>query len=205
MSQAREFIIGPATLDHAMAILPHIRPEDRSEWVAGTGDPTRLRLAAAVTNPNGFARSIFVAGVDHPLLIWGAGAVADREGVGQAWLIASTEAIRYAIALHSTLPEELPILDASYGRAVAYADVRNRVHHRWLAWLGFERVATLTLGPWGLPFYQYERTSSHVPSGTSGGGRGDASRRPDGGGPGGCVGQGESLAAKPDKLLGDGP
>lgn len=202
---SREFIVCPATLDHAMAILPHIRPEDRAEWVAGTGDPTRLRLAAAVENHKGFARSVFVSDVDHPLLIWGAGEVEGRPGTGQAWLIASVAALPYAIGLHSILPEELPILDMTFPHSVAYADQRNVVHHRWLQWLGFERVGLLRLGPWRLPFYQYERSTQHVPTGTSGGGRRHAGRGLHGGGLGGCVGEGEDVAAKPDQCLGVGP
>lgn len=155
---SRELLACPATLDHAMALMPHIRAEDRAEWVAGTGDPTRLRLAAAVLDPNGFARSIFASDVDYPLLIWGASAKVGGDGeVGQAWLIASRDAIRYVLALHALLPSELAVLDEAFPKTVAYADKRNGVHHRWLSWLGFENLGEARMGPWNLPFLIFER------------------------------------------------
>lgn len=178
----REFLICPATLDHAMALSPHVRPEDRLEWVAGTGDPLRLRLAAAVSDPEGVARSVFVSGVDHPILIWGVQKHQGEAGVGQAWLIASTEAVPFATSLHGLIRTELPILEEAFPRVVAYADKRNSVHLRWLRWMGFASVREVRLGPWNLPFLQFERSTNDVCS-NPGSYRGrDAGRRLDGGG-----------------------
>lgn len=178
----REYMVCPATLDHAMALMPHVRSQDRSEWVAGTGDPTRLRLAAAVTDPKGFARAVFVSGVDFPLLIWGASQPGEDPGEGQAWLIATDEAVKHAISLHSLMASELPILDGTFQRVVAYADKRNTVHHRWLRWLGFECLKEIPMGPWGLPFKQFERSMTDVRSSPRSFGGRASSRRLDGGG-----------------------
>jgi hypothetical protein len=157
MKQVR-FTVVPATADHAMAMLPHVRGKDRGEWVAGTGESTRQRLVAAVLDPSGFARAIFAEGMEVPLILWGAGA-AETPGVGQAWLIATNAAERLAFSLHRLLKPELQILDTTFPRCVAYSDKRNVVHHQWLTWAGFDLVEERKMGPFNLPFYVYERTA----------------------------------------------
>lgn len=156
------FVPIPATLDHAESLIKDVRQADRNEWVAGSGEPTLDRLRAAIAYPVGIVRTVVLAATHEVLLIWGAhDDPEDGPCVGRAWLIATNLAMRHAIGLHSLMDVEVALMDATYERTVALADARNRVHHKWLIWLGYDYFDTTLRGPWSLPFYRFER-HAHV-------------------------------------------
>lgn len=148
----------PARAEWVAPFLDVVRPEDRKEWVGGTGHGLRLRLTEAVLHPGGFARALFREDEPEvPLLFWGADPVPGFEEAGDVWLIASTRATESVIGLHRLLHKEMDILEAAFSEQRALADVSNDTHLTWLKWLGFKPGPVVSIGPWRRPYQMFRR------------------------------------------------
>jgi hypothetical protein len=139
----------PGILDLVKA-LDHIRPADKMEWLRGTGIPFEHSAAFALRTSE-----VCLAAFDEDermLCTWGG-----DEGV--VWLFATSFGEDRAISLHRILDEHLDDLVDTWGRLTALADEDNKVHHRWLRWLGFKDHGKRTGGALSLPFrlFSFER------------------------------------------------
>lgn len=137
------------TREHVLAASEFIRPEDRREWIAGCGCDVEDSLLSP-DGLSGYSR----AALDEEgnvLCLWGANR-------GWVWLAATSfgqaqwrSLIRLQDELVGELRDAFPGIDLE-----CYADDRNALHHVWLKRLGFTPKDHLFLGPWQLPFTQYE-------------------------------------------------
>lgn len=139
----------PLTNQLVREMAPRVRLEDYMEWMAGCGLAPHEVLTKCEALQ--YARCALRDG--EPLMYWGA-----DEG-GNLWMVASTKAQKFQLSLHRALvPEEFNgLIEAAGGPRVAFcwADSRNTVHHRWLAWLGFNEVDERAYGVLGLPFKKF--------------------------------------------------
>lgn len=158
MANSVGFFGVPARVEWVAPFLDHVRPEDRMEWVGGTGHGLRIRLTDAVLHPRGFARAVFREDLpEYPLLFWGADPVIGFEEAADVWLIASEDAMSSIHGLHRLLPKEMAILDAGFTQLRALADMANVTHLQWLKWLGFKPGPVQSIGPWKRPYQSFIR------------------------------------------------
>jgi hypothetical protein len=74
-----------------------------------------------------------------------------------SWMIGTNTAELHAVGL---MKEFYSYYQGFFGRwpdTWCYTDVRNVVHHRWLAYWGYEVIREIPYGPNGAPFYEMRR------------------------------------------------
>ena len=125
-----------------------LRPEDKRE-VEGMGHtPFHIPLcvlgsehATVFHAPNGE-----IAGV--------AGIVRLDDQVGQIWMLCTPVITKYPHIFVRRSKKWLKEVQTEYRLLWAYADVRNKVHHKLLRHLGFKALRTVPIGPKNLPYYE---------------------------------------------------
>ena len=145
-----------ATPAHVEDLLPRARQVDREEWVGALKSRLEDRLLDGLTIPGSLNRAVVDVESGRCLVLWGAHPT-DTPGVGQAWLIATTEAEPRARSIHRFLRGGLSEMDERWGSTIAYSSYRNHLHHVWMRRAGYRLLAVVTLGL-GLPYHVYTRT-----------------------------------------------
>lgn len=144
--------VEPATLEHALALAPHVREEDAAEVQASHGMTPLDALAAGVTQSEphawagyidgelaglfGISRSTFLSTAAVPWLL--TSKVVERHP--RAFWLACREVVRQWAATHHELEQWV---DARYTRAL-----------RWARRLGFQVEPAEPFGVHGLPFHR---------------------------------------------------
>ena len=77
-------------------------------------------------------------------------------GIGSPWLLCSEELPDHAVAFYRTSRLWFEDFTKGYGLLVNYADARNTLALRWLAWLGFEIMDAEPHGWLKLPFHRFQ-------------------------------------------------
>lgn len=127
----------------------HARTEDRQEWFLGTFRKLDKALLAGLDIPGSVNRAV-IDEDGHPLIIFGSHPTTDPL-TGQAWLIATPEALAHIHTLHRFFKAELSVLEAPFQHLVAFSHVGNTVHHRWMHWVGFRSLGKVD----GQPFLAF--------------------------------------------------
>lgn len=132
-----------ATPEHLSQVEADIRMEDLKEWYGMTGKRFS-ELAFPVLREPGYKRVALLSGV--PVVFWGM----DEEG--NVWLYATDWGAKNALGLHVILRPEMDKMLDLVPRLAALSDDRNRLHHKWLKWLGFTFIKEEFMPPFGLPY-----------------------------------------------------
>lgn len=124
-----------ATLDDALAVAEHIRPEDAEEIAALTSAAPKTALRASLESSR-LAKAVLVDG--EVVAVFGVADIAASKEIGTVWLMGTPglEAIPWEFAKQSQryLDE---MFDARTYRVVRnYVYLKNETHVRWLKWLG---------------------------------------------------------------------
>lgn len=136
------------TVEDVEAILRDVRFADLAEWYAGTGALMPQAVDAAI---RGSDLVLTLVEDGTPLLLWGS----DEDG--RLWMFATNQAVTRALPIHRFMMPHLAELLGRYGSVFCFADCRNAVHLRWLRWMGFEELATISLPPFDLPFTAFTK------------------------------------------------
>lgn len=152
--------IRPATQDDLEYVAHHMREADRMEVAARSGRTPieSLRMGYERSTPHAYAG---VDPNDLPMCIFGV--VSDPNNLaGAVWLLGTDEIVkqryrflRESRGFLSELLERWPLLHN-------LCDQRNRVHIRWLQWMGFEFHSVVHVGEENLPFYYFSKRNSNV-------------------------------------------
>lgn len=133
-----------------LSMIPHMaanaRTEDRIEWFLGTFRKLDRALQAGLELPGSVNRAV-VDENGNPLILFGAHPYL-APGAGQAWLIATEDALSRIHALHHFFKAGLAEIEAPFSHLVAFSHVTNTVHHRWMHWVGFRSLGLMA----GQPF-----------------------------------------------------
>jgi hypothetical protein len=157
-SVCHRYTVVPATLDHARAMAPIMRPGDRGEiWAAAALDPLaglQISLAASL-----YAWTWLVE--DVPACIFGVSAAPDNSGsnmndVGIPWLLSSGIVDRHWLPFLKHYRPFLEQMRADFPVLANWVDARYTAAIRWLRWMGFEILAAEPYGPFGLPHHRFE-------------------------------------------------
>jgi len=137
-----------ATIKDGFLVANQLRPEDKRE-VEGMGHtPFHIPLcvlgsehATVFHSPDGE-----IAGV--------AGIVRLDDQVGQIWMLCTPVIAKYPHIFVRRSKKWLKEVQTEYRLLWAYADVRNKLHHKLLRHLGFKALRTVPIGPKNLPYYE---------------------------------------------------
>ena len=126
-------------------VLGDIRFLDLEEWSAGTGYLFGLAVNSSLEVKKPKDVSLMASDEVGPLCCWGC-------TNGRLWLFATNRASKNSLRLHLILRKYLKELQDVWPVLTATSYTKNKKHHEWLTWLGFEEVGVVPQGPSGLPF-----------------------------------------------------
>ncbi len=136
-----------ARMDDAQALAPRLRAEDDAECVAaGMSGLRALEVAIGISHQAWVALE-----GERVIAAWGFGAD-NLFGEAEVWLLTAPAVECHKRVFVTLNIEFLEHVLRLHGSAVCHVHAPYTRAVRWLAWLGFERVATITLN--GAEFYQ---------------------------------------------------
>jgi len=147
-------LIRKATVEDGRDIASRIRQADRREALAYTGVPPSILLPYAAKEPNTL---VGLGPTGRPEVIFGVDPVPGTP-MGMIWLMATKELeedkvlqmtfLRSCKTQLNRFLEEYPVLGN-------YLDERNKLHLKWVRWLGFSILKRIpNWGVEGRPFLQ---------------------------------------------------
>jgi hypothetical protein len=152
--------------------LCHVEPDVAEAWIATLSSQLRAAdideiEAMAGTEPDRALRDSLsisshayavVSDTYGPVAIFGA-APHPLAGVGVVWMLGSDGIKREGYSIARKTRRYFDELNAAYPILWNYIDDRNSTSLRWLRWGGFKLVGQKAMGPEGLPFHIFARTS----------------------------------------------
>lgn len=145
--------IVPATMDHAMHVATHARPEDVAElWACSHATPLHAIKRGMRSSSMTFAGLID----DEPIAVFGVVPASLLTGIGCPWMVATPELERVHKTLLRCSRVGLAAMAEVYPHLVNFVDARNDKAIRWLRWLGFTIHAPITHGIERRPFHPFE-------------------------------------------------
>jgi len=154
-----EILILPATEAHAEALAPVMREADRLEIEAASGDTpldalrrslARSTEAWAATTPEGV------------IAVYGVGPLSLLGLQGAPWMLGSDLVEQYPLAVLRHSRVTVRRWAGVWREMSNWADARNTVALRWLAWLGFHVKPPIPYGVAQLPFHPFELRRADV-------------------------------------------
>lgn len=148
----KDFNIVEATLEHARAMAPRVRPEDAAEfWAAGQRTPLQALEASVSASIRAWAwlvdgAPIFMCGVASANLIG---------DVGMPWAISAVEVGRNRKGFLRVSQNAFEQIVAMFPKLENRVDARYAASVRWLKWLGFTVHPAEPYGAAGLPFHRF--------------------------------------------------
>tara|TARA_R100001460_G_scaffold107919_1_gene157583 strand:- start:617 stop:1081 length:465 start_codon:yes stop_codon:yes gene_type:complete len=134
-------------------IASNMRKADRDEvWASDRCTPLE-----ALTISYGMSKPCFT-GMDGQTPVAMFGVVPLLENIGSIWLL-GTDVISDSkpISFLRWSKKFFPTLTKSYDMVCNRVDGRNKVHIKWIKWLGFTFINEVNHGPDQLPFYEFAR------------------------------------------------
>ena len=129
--------------EHAI-IAPYLRQEDIDEMKALTGMNPEIGVAYSIAFSQRGGAAIY------------AGKIAAIFGLSDnlIWLVGTDEITKHFITFFRATREYFPKLIKGYEYVYNYVDARNKLHLRWLEWLGFTIEEAQLLGVENRPFHK---------------------------------------------------
>lgn len=153
--------IVPATLEHALALLPRLRKADLQEIAAASGDNPEDALVLSVASSQMAWAWLYRGRV---MAIFGVADYPGRDGVGIPWLLGAKGADKHKVYFVRQSKRYLAQMLAPYAELVNWVDCRNTASIQWLWWCGFVLAEVDPFhGIQRLPFIRFSMTRSrHV-------------------------------------------
>jgi len=153
-------ILLPATHADISYVARNLRPLDHEEFVATAGrDPTRVMAPWLHAMGNAMCAHVD----DKPAAIYGCSV--SPQGAAP-WLV-GTVALEGPAVARVLVKHGRELFDgwyADHGELVNYTFGKNRLHHRYLKFLGCELEDPQPYGALSLPFRKFRYVSSNAPS-----------------------------------------
>ena len=147
--------IRKATVADAIAVATNLRPEDRKEMEAMGQDPFQLVWGVLLC-----ADSFAFTNYENQLAGVG-GVLPDSEGNAYIWTICTPHINSMGITFFRAAHRRIDELVEPYNMVYALCDSRNKLHHRFLKYLGFKALRTVPTGPTNIPFYEVVKLCAH--------------------------------------------
>lgn len=148
-----------ATLEHARALAPLLRPEDVAEVVAA-GYANGLEAVEASVREAEIAWAVMVRhdGQEEVAALYGARGIGRASmltgpEVGEIWFLTGRRFPKHPRAMMGVARLAMKLMLRSYPVLFNVIDARYEAAVRWARWLGFTVWPALPYGPQGLPFH----------------------------------------------------
>jgi hypothetical protein len=133
----KELHVRPANMEDMVALAPYLRKEDRQEIQAAVG----LEPLEALTIALEVSEKTMVALWDGvPFCAFGVRQVPTTPGAGAVWLLGTGKIKALSRTFLRNSRGYFDDLCEGYTIVGNYVDKRNKVHHRWIEWLGLSFV-----------------------------------------------------------------
>ena len=137
-----------ATLKDANYVAQNLRPEDREE-LAGLGH-TPLQVVLGYL----FCEETFAfTNYDEELAGIG-GLIPDEDGGAYIWVLCTPAVSKLSVTFFRRAKEWLEENSKDYTMVYATCDTRNKLHHRFLKYLGFKALRAVPQLPYHIPYYE---------------------------------------------------
>lgn len=144
--------IVPATLAHAEQLSRTLREADLRELREVEPD---AQPKAIIAWSLGVSTSAFTAVLNDRVVCMG-GVAPRGDGSGSVWLLGTDLMVSHKVALGRVSPPCVDLMHKEYRIIHNHADSRNHVHLRWLRWLGFKELPSVTdFVKSGVPFIPF--------------------------------------------------
>lgn len=135
------------------AMAPNLRVEDRLEIDAAIGlEAIDGLLWACQASTECYTLMRY----GKPIAMFGSGPIEGHEGHGFVWMLGTEDIKRVALTFLRHSKRWVERLMMNYKTIGNCVDARNRLHIRWLKWIGFDfSREVVSYGVRGLPFYEF--------------------------------------------------
>ena len=141
-------VIRKATIKDALYVSQNLRPADLSELQGQGHTPFNVVLgillckdAYAFTNYEGE-----LAGIG--------GLIPDDEGGAGVWVLCTPALESMGLTFFRQAKRHMNDLTKPYKMVYALCDSRNKLHHKFLKFLGFKALRAIPLPPFNIPYYE---------------------------------------------------
>lgn len=151
----------PATVEHAAAMAPLVRPEDRQElWASVMQRPLNAMLSGVKYSEE--AATGFVDG--EPVAMWGVVRESFIGNIGVPWMVATELLDKHARTFIRHCRGPVLEMMGKFDTLQNYVDARNKRAIQWLQWVGFNvEDEAAPFGMLGLPFHKFTMNGSVLP------------------------------------------
>lgn len=133
-------------------LAPRLRAADRDEVLASSGKGASEALALGLES-SAECYSVLEAGRAIAMF----GVVDHGKGIGSPWLLGSDRVEAHWFQFARRSRDEFERLRRPWPYLFGFIDDRNKLHHRWLSFLGFEFTECIErYGVGQLPFWRFE-------------------------------------------------
>lgn len=144
--------IVPATLEHAQALVPHVRQADIDEFYALNLSTPEEVLVSGINLSTKSWTAIFNGEV---AAIFGVSPASIIGGVGIPWLVGSDILEKHQKAFLRRCKPFVGLMLQIYPELLNYVDERNYIAKAWLHWLGFKLEDAQPIGALNYPFHKF--------------------------------------------------
>jgi hypothetical protein len=149
-----------SNIRHVSPVARQMRQADLMEIQAvGTSSPYQaLWNGYHYSQPNGYTLMFD----DKPVAMFGVGPKEDGDNrVGVIWLLGTDDITENPIHFLRISRKFLPTLMEPYDMVCNIVDARNKVHIKWMKWLGFKFIRKIKFGPENRDFWEFAEVN-HV-------------------------------------------
>ena len=140
-------IVRQSEIGDGAEIFPNLRPADKREIIAGTGELLQSTLDDGIRTSS---ECWTVVLEDEPIALYGYKETDDESAY--IWMLGTEKMLdirwQFLRATKNTINQI--IKKYSFLWSLSYA--KNTVHSDWYKWAGFEVIETIDTGPFNLPF-----------------------------------------------------
>lgn len=131
-----KYLVIPATKEHAHAMSPHMREIDKQEVWASSGFMPQDSIIASL-NYSEEAYSVFMQGVEHPIMMFGVCKPASLlDNKKTIWMLATDDIQKMSIKFLRSCDDYIRLM-AGNDTVYNYVLEGNDLTLNWLHWLGF--------------------------------------------------------------------
>jgi len=85
------------------------------------------------------------------------GVIPDEEGNAYIWVLCTPAVLSMGKTFFRQAKRHIDDLGSGYGMVYALCDSRNKLHHRFLHYLGFQALRAVPQAPYNIPYYEVVR------------------------------------------------
>lgn len=155
-----EYSIVPATVEHALYLIPRLRQADKDEIWAAHGVEPRWGVLASLAVSRDTSYTGLADG--EPICLYGVAQPSLLVLAGRPWMVGTDDVPKHSLKFLRESREVVRQMKEKFPFMFNYVDARHADAIRWLRWLGFTVADAAPYGPDKLPFHRFTMGLGHV-------------------------------------------